>query len=312
MISIFGLNTKLLLAPLLLLGFATYANAQQGYASPAAAADALAAAAKGGDQNAMLGVLGSGAKDIVSSGDDVEDASARQRFLGAYDEKHIVVDEGGKKAVVIVGKDDYPFPIPIVRKKDGSWSFDSDAGRQEIFYRRIGRNELATIQAALAYVDAQVEYADKDRDGKGRGAYAQRIVSSAGKKDGLYWPTEQGGDESPLGELVAAASKQGYQTDAGRIPYQGYYYKILTRQGPAAEGGPANYIVNGRMIGGFGLVAYPATYGNSGVMTFIVNHQGTVYQKDLGRNTAKVAEDMVAFNPDKTWTKVDTTQAAEK
>jgi hypothetical protein len=199
-----------------------------------------------------------------------------------------------------------------VRNKNGTWSFDIAAGREEIFYRRIGRNEIDTIQTCLAYVDAQNEFAAKDRDGKGAGAYAQRVISRPGAKNGLYWPSEQGSEESPLGELFAAASQQGYRPGTGRGAYHGYYYKILTRQGAAAEGGAADYLVKGRMIGGFALVAWPATYGNSGVMTFIVNHSGTIFEKDLGPNTPKLAKRIVSFNPDKTWKKVDTAKIAAK
>jgi hypothetical protein len=173
---------------------------------------------------------------------------------------------------MIIGNEDFPFPIPIVKTHD-TWHFDTDAGRDEIVFRRIGHNELDTIQSCLAYVDAQNEYAEKDRTGAGKGVYAERITSGPGKKDGLYWPDVQGQDQSPLGELIAEATKQGYRVGAGRTPYHGYYYKILTMQGPAAAGGELDYVVNGKMIGGFGLVAYPAQYRNSGVMTFIVKSQ---------------------------------------
>jgi hypothetical protein len=304
--------STLLAAALSAACLASPATAQQDYASPAAAADALAAAAKSGDQKALLVVLGRNAGDIVSSGDDVADAAGRQRFAAAYDAKHSIATDGDKKAVMVIGDRDFPFPIPIVRNKNGTWSFDIAAGREEIFYRRIGRNEIDTIQTCLAYVDAQNEYAAKDRDGKGAGAYAQRVISLPSRKNGLYWPSEQGADESPLGELFAAASQQGYRPGTGRGAYHGYYYKILTRQGAAAEGGAADYIVKGRMIGGFALVAWPATYGNSGVMTFIVNHAGTVYEKDLGPDTPKLAKRIVSFNPDQTWKKVDTAQTAAK
>ena len=172
---------------------------------------------------------------------------------------------------------------------------------EEILFRRIGKNELDAIQACLAYVDAQNEYAEKDRTSAGVNAYAQRIVSRPGKKDGLYWPTSQGEDPSPLGEFVAQATAQGYRVGGGRTPYHGYYFKILTRQGPAAPGGELDYVVRGNMIGGFALVAYPAEYRNSGVMTFLVSHAGTVFQKDLGPGTAKLAERMSSFNPDRTW-----------
>jgi hypothetical protein len=232
----------------------------------------------------------------------VADADLRQRFLAAYDAKHSMNLDGDKKAVLILGPDDFPFPIPLARNKSG-WGFDTAAGRLEILYRRIGRNELDAIQTALAYVDAQNEYADKNPAGAGRGVYAQRLVSSPGKKDGLYWPSD--GDESPLGDLVASATAEGYKLGDKPEPYHGYYYRILTRQGPNAPGGALDYVVNGKMIGGFSLVAYPAEYGNSGVMTFVVNHNGTIYQKDLGENTAAIAKRMNSFDPDQTWKKVE-------
>jgi hypothetical protein len=206
---------------------------------------------------------------------------------------------------MIIGPDDFPFPIPLVRR-DGLWRFDTVAGRREILYRRIGRNELDAIQAALAYADAQNEYAEKDRAGENAGVYAQRIVSEPGKTNGLYWPASQGGDESPLGELIAQATAQGYNVGGGRAPYHGYYFNILKKQGPNAPGGAVDYVVRGKMIGGFALVAYPAEYGNSGVMTFVVSHHGTVYQKDLGPRTAEIAGQMASYNPDQTWKKVDT------
>jgi hypothetical protein len=206
---------------------------------------------------------------------------------------------------MVIGQHEFPVPMPLDRK-DALWRFDSAAGRQEIVFRRIGRNELDAIQASLAFVDAQNEYADKDR-GAGLGAYAQRIVSSTGKKDGLYWPTSAGEDPSPLGDLVAEATTQGYRAGE-RKPFHGYYFKILTKQGPSAPGGDLDYIVDGKMIGGFALVAYPAEYRNSGVMSFIVNHAGVVYQKDLGANTAKTAERMTTFDPDRTWQKVSDTE----
>jgi DUF2950 family protein len=283
------------------------ALAQQTYKTPQEAVDALVASAKSDDQKAALVVLGRDGEDIISSGDQVADNAARQRFVTSYEAKHQIDLDGDKKATLVIGDKDYPFPIPLV-KKNGLWSFDTDTGRREILFRRIGHNELDAIQTALAYVDAQNEYADKDRTGAGAGVYAQRFVSDAGKKDGLYWPTAQGEEESPLGELFAAASRQGYHEGEGRSPYHGYYYKILTRQGPAATGGAVNYVVNGKMIGGFALAAYPAEYRNSGVMTFIVSHHGTVFQKDLGPDTEKIAEAMTSFNPDKTWTKVDTNE----
>jgi len=214
--------------------------------------------------------------------------------------------EGTDKAVLIIGHEDWPFPIPLVRK-DGTWRFDTSAGREEVLYRRIGRNELSAIQACLAYVDAQQEYAE--RGIAGNGVYAQRIVSGPGKKDGLYWPAQPSEDDSPLGEFAASAAAEGYRVGQQRAPYHGYYYKVLTRQGPNAAGGALDYIVRGRMIGGFALVAYPAEYRNSGVMTFLVNHRGDVYEKDLGSNTTRIAAGITAFNPDNTWRRV--TDAAQ-
>ena len=303
------MNTRLALCTAaLLVGMMSAAGAQQSFKSADEAMNALASAAKSGDQKAVLAILGKDAEDLVSSGDPVDDQATRQRFLAAYDEKHAIEMDGDAKAIMIVGQDDFPFPIPIMRKGDSkgdSWSFDAAAGREEILDRRIGRNELDAIQAVLAYVDAQNDYADKDR-GAGTGVYAQRIVSQPGKKDGLYWPAAQGEEESPLGELVADASAKGYKVGGGRAPYHGYYYKILTKQGAKAPGGELDYVVRGKMIGGFALVAYPAEYRNSGVMTFLANHNGTVYQKDLGPKTAQIAERMTAYEPDPSWQKVDT------
>jgi hypothetical protein len=252
------------------------ASAQQSFKSAGEAADALAGAARTGNQRSILAVVGQPGADIVSSGDEVADTATLKIFLAAYDTRHRVVVEGNK-ATMLVGDDDFPFPIPIVRSGQ-TWRFDTAAGRLEVLYRRIGRNELDAIQVGLAYVDAHDEYADKDRTGAGPGIYAQHFVSQPGKKDGLYWPDSGGTDPSPLGELVAQATGEGYRIGAGRTPH-GYYYKILTKQGSTAPGGALDYVVNGKMLGGFGLVAYPAEYGNSGVMTFLVNYNGVIFQK---------------------------------
>jgi Protein of unknown function (DUF2950) len=305
-------NLRLLAALGLLCGSFAVATtgaavAQQSFKTPDAAADALANAARAKDRAALLEVLGKDGAEIASSGDPVADADIRQKFVDAYDAKHGIKMDGDAKATLIIGKEDFPVPIPLVRQAD-AWQFDTAAGRQEVLARRIGRNELAAIQSCLAYVDAQNEYADKDRTGAGAGVYAQRIVSEPGKKNGLYWPSSASDDESPLGELVAEATQQGYRVGEGRAPFHGYYFKILTRQGPDAHGGAADYVVKGKMIGGFALVTYPAEYRNSGVMTFIVNHEGTVFQKDLGPRTAELAERMAAFDPDSSWTKVTDTE----
>jgi len=277
-------------------------HAQQAYPSPEDAAAALAAAVKSGTKREILKVLGRGAEDIIESGDDVEDAETRKAFISNYDTKHSIKAEGNKKATLILGADDFPFPIPLVNNRTG-WEFDPAAGRIEILYRRIGRNELDAIQTSLAYVDAQNEYAEKDRTGEGVGVYAQRIVSSPGKKDGLFWRDDR--EPSPLGELAAQASTEGYKVGEQAAPYHGYYYRILKGQGSNAPGGALNYVVKDKMIGGFALIAYPAEYGNSGVMTFMVNHAGTVYQKDLGPRTESMAKRTYLFDPDQTWKKVD-------
>ncbi|MBR0746753.1 DUF2950 domain-containing protein [Bradyrhizobium japonicum] len=278
----------------------TASQAQQSYPTPEEAASALAAAAKSGPRD-ILKVLGRAADDIVSSGDEVADADIRARFVSMYDAKHAIKAEANKKATLLLGPDDFPFPIPLVNTKAG-WEFDTDEGRIEVLRRRIGRNELDAIQTALAYVDAQNEYADKDR-GQGAGVYAQRFLSTPGKKDGLFWRDDN--DPSPLGALVAEASAEGYKPGEGPAPYHGYYFRILKGQGPDALGGALNYVVKDKMIGGFGLIAWPAEYGNSGVMTFVVNHAGTVYEKDLGRRTDFVAPRMTLFDPDQTWKKAD-------
>jgi hypothetical protein len=278
------------------------ADAQQRFKTPEQAADALVAAARAGDRFTIARVLGPGSSDLVVSGDPVQDANTRQEFLAAYDASHRVVTESGKPAILVVGRSDWPFPIPIV-EKNGQWQFDTVTGRKEILARRIGRNELATIQTCLAYYHAQNEYAEVTKDKNGVPMYAQRIISSPGQKDGLYWPAAAAQPESPLGEAVAAATRQGYRIGGRPIPYHGYYYKILTRQGPTAPGGTLDYVVRGSMIGGFGLVAYPAQYGNTGVMTFLVNHKGEVLEKDLGPGTARIAGAMTSFNPDHTWKK---------
>jgi Protein of unknown function (DUF2950) len=310
MTRIFSLIGKLTCwtAAAVILASVSVASAQQSFKSPEEAVAALASATKDNWPKGVVTVLGADGADIVSSGDKIADETMREKFLAAYDAKHQVTMEGDTKAVVIIGPEGFPFPIPLTRK-GAAWQFDTAAGRLEILYRRIGRNELDTIQACLAYVDAQNEYADKNRVSGAGATYAQRIVSRPNKKDGLYWPTEPGEDASPLGELVAQATTEGYAIGEDRTPFHGYYFKILTRQGPMAAGGEVDYVVRGKMIGGFALVAYPAEYGNSGVMTFVVNYAGTVFQKDLGERTEKIAERMTSFNPDQTWKKVDVTSA---
>jgi hypothetical protein len=293
--------TRLAAALAVMVALAGSACAQQFFPTPEAAATALATAAKAADIRALLRVLGPDGDDIISSGDPVADANNRKLFVEAYDAKHAITKDGEDKAMLVLGQDDWPFPIPLVRRNE-TWRFDTEAGRDEILFRRIGRNELSVIQAMLAYVDAQQDYAEKNFGGAN--AYAQRIVSRLGKRDGLYWPAAQGEPESPLGEFAARAALDGYRPGQQRIPFHGYYYKVLTRQGPAAPGGALDYIVKGNMIGGFALIAYPAEYDNSGIKTFMVNQDGVVYEKDLGLNTARIASGITAFNPDQGWEKV--------
>lgn len=282
------------------------AFAQEAFETPEAAVTALVGAAKQGDKAKLLDILGPEGEEVISSGDAVADTNARDSFVAAYDEKHVLEPEGKDTTILVLGADDWPFPIPIV-ERDGKWEFDTGAGHEEILLRRIGRNELSAIQASLAYVAAQNDYAALDVDGRRPPAYAQRIVSSPGAKDGLYWPSAEGDAQSPLGALFAEASEEGYAPGGGTpAPYHGYYYRILKGQGGGAEGGAFDYVVDGRMIGGFGLLAYPAEYGNSGIMTFMVNHDGVVLQKDLGPDTGELAGEIEAFAPDETWAKAET------
>jgi hypothetical protein len=287
-----------LAAALLSIALTTVATAQQTFKSADEAVDALANAARAGDGKTISTILGPAAADIVSSGDRVEDENSRKIFVAAFDAQHHI---DGK--TLLIGPDDYPFPIPLV-ENNGNWSFDGAAGREEVLARRIGRNELSTIQVCLAYFDAQNDYADLASSTTGSAAYAQRIVSRPGKKDGLYWPTSGNETPSPIGEAVAVASARGYRVGSGE-PYHGYFYKVLKRQGPAAPGGELDYVVNGKMIGGFALVAWPAQYGNSGITTFIINNDGTIFEKDLGPGTAKTVAGLTWFNPGEGWQKVD-------
>ena len=276
------------------------ATPPQSFPTPEAAVEALDAAVKSGDRNAVLAIFGSAAKDLVQSADPVADKNRHDEFATDLAESHKIERDGDDKATLIYGDDDFPFPVPLVKSGD-AWHFDADAGREEILKRRIGRDELSAIQVCLAYVDAQREYANTDGDRDGLYNYAEKILSTPGKKDGLYWPTKAGQKDSPLGELVAQAQSQGYKYHGKQEPYYGYYYKVLKGQGSHAAGGAYDYMVRGRMIGGFALVAWPAEYGNSGIMTFVVNHDGVVYSKDLGPDTAKLASEMTRYDPDASW-----------
>ena len=282
---------------------AATAPQQKSFPSPEDAVKATIQAARDNSDKEMIAIFGPGGKDLIFSGDPVADKERRAKFVQAYDEKNSLVAQGENR-ILVIGKSAWPFPIPLVKKGEG-WVFDTEKGRQEILDRRIGENELFTIQALLAVVDAQREYATKDRDKNALLEYAQKFISDPGKRNGLYWETKAGEPESPLGPITARARSAGYQAKANTPePYHGYYYRILTAQGKAAPGGAYSYLVKGKMIGGFAVVAYPAQYENSGVMTFIVNHEGKVFQKNLGKNTASIAQSMKEYNPDKTWTEV--------
>jgi hypothetical protein len=275
--------------------------AQQTFPSPEAAAASLAEAAGHGDQAELLKIFGAGGAKLISSGDPVADDNARQRLAAEYAASHKIDYEGDDKAVLSIGKDDFPLPIPLV-KAGSAWHFDTTAGEQEILDRRIGRNELNTIEVCRAYVGAQREYAEMNLVGKGQGEYAQKFHSSPGKHDGLYWEAENAA-ESPLGPLVASARAEGYGPNAEGTPtpYHGYYFKILTRQGPSASSGAKDYVVNGHMTGGFAMIAFPAKYGDSGIMTFVVGQTGVVFEKNLGPGTAAIARRITEYDPDQSW-----------
>jgi hypothetical protein len=281
---------------------ATARQGQKTFASPEEAVKSLIGAVRSNDSKALVAILGPGSKEIISSGDPVDDNSARERFLSLYDEKNAIEGADSGRAILSVGNEDSPFPIPLV-KKGKVWRFDTRAGKEELLNRRIGRNELAVIEVLGAYVDAQREYAAKDRDGDGAIEFAQRFRSTPDKKDGLHWAAKEGEEESPFGPLVAKAASEGYAKE--NTAYHGYYYRILKAQGKDAEGGAFDYLVNGKMILGFAMVAYPAKYGSSGIMTFIVNQNGIVFQKNLGKKSAGIATSMKLFNPDKSWKKVE-------
>jgi Protein of unknown function (DUF2950) len=277
---------------------------QQSFPSPEEGVRALMDATKHNDTASLLQVLGPEAQPFINTGDPVSDQASRARFVQAYEEAHMLVPVGETQVILQIGNDAWPFPVPLV-KDNTSWRFDSKEGKAEILNRNIGRNELDVIQVCLAYVDAQREYYMRNPQHLALLQYAAKFMSTKGKHDGLYWETTADEPPSPLGPLVAQARREGYGRTVGKpIPYHGYYYKMLTGQGPSAPGGAYDYVVRGQTIGGFAMVAYPAQYGSSGIMTFIVNHDGVVYQKDLGPNTTAMAQSMTKFNPDETWKKL--------
>lgn len=281
------------------------AASQRYFASPEDALKALVEAVKSNDTAELDQIFGPGRKDLVTD-DEVQHAARREAFAKHLAEKTDLVRETDSKVILHIGNENWPFPIPIV-KKDDRWFFDTEAGKEEILNRRIGENELTAILVCRTYVKAQREYALKDWEGTGVLAYAQKLRSDPGRKNGLFWRTQPGEEMSPFGELVAQAWKEGYKKKKAAFkeestPFHGYYFRILTKQGKHAPGGKYDYIVNGNMVAGFALAAFPANWKKSGVMTFIVNQQGHVYQKNLGPETAKIAQEMKSYNPDSTWT----------
>jgi len=279
------------------------APTQRTFATPEAAVEALIAANRGNHLDQLLAILGPEGAKLIHSGDPIADEHGRARFVARYDKAHKIDLDGKNKATLIVGKDGWPFPLPLVGEHD-RWHFDTKAGVEEILNRRIGRNELTVIQICRAYVAAQREYSAMRLGPGGTPEYAQHFMSRAGHRDGLYWPVNSGETESPLGLLIAEARAAGYRPGTPHIrprPYYGYYFRILTRQGENAAGGARNYIVDGHMTGGFALVAYPATYGNSGIVTFMVGQTGIVYEKNLGPRTASIASQIVQYDPDVSW-----------
>lgn len=279
--------------------------APQSFATPEEAVQALTAAIRADDVQQLKTIVGSDGEAILASGDEAADRNGRQEFLRLYDEKHSITASNDGSATLVIGKTDWPFPVPLV--KDGSqWFFDTEAGAEEMLNRRIGRNELSAIQVCKAIGDAQREYALRDPDGDGVREYARQFPSDQDKRNGLYWPVAEGEEPSPLGELVVRAVGEGYvRRETGPTPYHGYYYRILQGQGPHASGGALSYVVNGKMTLGFAIVAYPAEYDNSGVMTFIMAADGVVYQKDLGEKTAEKAAAMKEFDPGPGWEKAE-------
>jgi hypothetical protein len=275
------------------------------FASPEEAGHALFAAAQAGDQVAMLDIFGPAGNEIISTGDNVEDQKTRDQFVAKYAEMHRLVQEPDGTTTLYVGAENWPLPVPLV-DAGGAWHFDTETGKKDILFRRIGENEYATMDVCNALVDAQKEYRSQSRDG-GVQQYAQKLNSDEGRHNGLYWKTAADEPESPIGPLVAyaAGAGAGQPSVEERAPFHGYYYRILTAQAKTAQSEAKNYIVNGEMTGGFAIVAYPADYRSSGVMTFIVDQTGVIYQKDLGNETSVIASGMTGYAPDKTWTKAE-------
>ena len=276
------------------------------FASPDEASNGLLAAVRSGDQNAALAILGADSKDLIESGDAVQDKNVAQAFAAKYEVMHRWRKLSDGAQVLLVGADNFSFPIPLKKNEGGQWFFDAAAGRDEVLSRRIGRNELAIIEACGAVAEAQALYFSQVHDGETTNQYATKFISDAGRQNGLYWEAAAGQPESPLGPMAAFASAEGYSVkpDAHK-PFRGYYFHMLKGQSNNAPGGAKEYVVNGKMVGGFALVAYPAEYANSGVMTFIINQDGVLLQKDLGKTTTETATAMSGFDPDGSWVIVE-------
>lgn len=268
------------------------------FATPEAAVEAFVSALEKQDTAELVRILGQEGSALLSSGDPINDDQERKQFLEAYRAKHALQTEGERR-ILVIGTEDWPFPIPLVKQGD-KWFLDTLAGADELIYRRIGENELGAIAVSRGYVDAQKEYASLGRDGGEAGVYAMKILSDEGRQNGLYWPTADGEDPSPIGEFVAEAAAEGYRTETASA-YHGYRYRLLYRQGDKAAGGAKDYFVDGRLTGGFAMIAWPADYGNSGVKSFLVNQDGTVFEKDLGEKTDEAAAAIDSFNPDEGW-----------
>lgn len=308
-----GISVKLAAFAILTAGIAYFPAAaaaqqlgQKTFASAAEASSALVAALQAEDQSVLLSILGADAKDIVSSGDEVEDKNDRAQMVQKYQQMHRLVTEPDGTTTLYIGAENWPTPIPLVHKGD-RWHFDTPAGKEEILYRRIGKNELAVIQVCRELVDAEKEYHAQPQEGSAGRQYAQKLHSDPGKHDGLYWEAGFGEVESPIGPLVASAAAEGYAADAGQKPqpFQGYFFRVLTGQGANGPGGARSYIVGGKMTRGFAFLAYPAEYRSSGVMTFIVDQDGIVHEKDLGHRTTEIAKNLTRYGRDATWRRAD-------
>ena len=276
------------------------------FASPDEAGNAVVEAAKSGDQNAILAIFGADSKETIYSGDAVQDKAAADAYIKAYQVMHRWRKMPDGAQILLVGADNFPFPIPLKKNAAGQWFFDTDAGKDEILARRIGRNELAVIDVCGALADAQAEYFSQRHDRGTAKQYAVKFISDPGQQNGLYWESPEGQPRSPLGPLAAFATDEGYSVKAdSHAPFHGYNFRMLKKQGSHAPGGAKDYVVDGKMVGGFAFVAYPAEYGNSGVMTFIVNQDGVLLQKDLGKTTTEIATAMTEFDPDNTWSVVE-------